>query len=611
MFDLLNLTGEVLRLGYAAESKTVFVQGQVLVECDGPADVMAVVQEGHRNRTVGSHELNKDSSRSHSILQLSLDRYVLDGETGATVVSRSKVMFVDLAGSERLKRSQSEGATAVESRYINKSLSTLGKVIAALSDPRARAQKTLGGGRDMTQRPSPADVFIPYRESMLTRLLQDSLGGTALTLMLACVSPAAAYLQESLMTLSYATRASRIENIPIVRVDSKDAVMMAMKREVHHLRAENRAMREKLSLPQEGAILEILASMPVLVPADAVLVQQRQEAPTEEAGQQTEPLHPSHLAPRLPVRMAVAAEDGVGKGRQLGRVRSRFASGNSTGGGGGSSGGLEGGGASSSSTGTSTGSGSGGGGTTLRITPGGIAIVTEGGEGLSTMQPPPGRGNGGAAAQRLADRSADRSSKQLIMDLQQGELAVLSEERDTLRTKHAAALARMAVLTGTLEEQKGAIKRLEAGLEEAKRAKLEAERGMQQVLVGASAAGWPLPFPLAPPLGPAAPGVVPLAGGGVYATAEGGALEQQQQQAMMQLAALQQQQQQLEQEAAAAQQRQHFLSSPGQQQQQQLFYQQQQRGGGGGGFAGSPKLGFPVGAGARAAYGLSPSGGGR
>ena len=160
-------------------------------------------------------------------------------------------MVVDLAGSERLKLSQSEGATAVESRYINKSLSTLGKVISALSDPRARAARPLGGGRDVAQRPSPADVFVPYRESMLTRLLQDSLGGTALTLMIACVSPAAAYLQESLMTLNYATRASRIENLPIIRVDSKDALMLAEEHVVRYKLMEKSREHQEQNLQRE------------------------------------------------------------------------------------------------------------------------------------------------------------------------------------------------------------------------------------------------------------------------------------------------------------------------------------------------------------------------
>ncbi len=575
----------MLPLGYSAESKTVFAQGQVLVECDSVEDVMAVVQEGHRNRTVGSHQLNKDSSRSHSVLQLSLERTAVDPDTGSAIRSRSKVMFVDLAGSERLKLSQSEGATAVESRFINKSLSTLGKVISALSDPRTRAARSLGGGRDLAQRPSPVDVFIPYRESMLTRLLQDSLGGTALTLMIACVSPAAAYLQESLMTLNYATRASRIENLPIIRVDSKDAIVLALKRDINHLRAENAAMREKLSLPAEGGVMEMLASMPVLVPADSVLVQQRQEAPVEDAGQQTEPLHPAHLAPRLPNRVGAAAEEGPGKGRALGRTRSRFAAGQGSGGG---SGGGEGGGGSS-------GGGGGGAPSLLRVTPGGIAIVTEGG----------GEGGGGAprgpGASRTAERLAERSSKQLVLDLQQGELAVLSEERDALRAKNAAAGARMAVLAGDLDAQRAQCRRLEAALSEANRAKLEAERSMQAVLVGASAAGWPLPFPLSPPLGSAAPGVVPLAttaafdGGGAYGASYASApaaLDAQQAAAVAQLAALQRQQAELEAAQAAAQRG--FLAPPG------ALLQAR----------GSPKP-FAAGAGARAAYGLSPQGGAR
>lgn len=185
-------------------------------------DVLAVVAEGHKNRTVGSHALNLDSSRSHSLLTLMLERVVTDEGTGTTVTRRSKVVFIDLAGSERLKESKSEGLAAVETRQINKSLHVLGKVIAALADrrPGARAAGGVpsrlgssgGGGGDDDA------VHIPYRDSKLTKLLMDSLGGSALTVMIACVSPATGFLEETLNTLQYAMRASKIENAPVVQV---------------------------------------------------------------------------------------------------------------------------------------------------------------------------------------------------------------------------------------------------------------------------------------------------------------------------------------------------------------------------------------------------------
>ena len=101
-------------------------------------------------------------------------------------------MFVDLAGSERLKESKATGVTMTETGAINKSLFTLGKVISALG------KKTKGGKlKD--------DKFVPYRDSKLTKLLMDSLGGSCMTLMIACCSPAESFLEETLSTLNYGT----------------------------------------------------------------------------------------------------------------------------------------------------------------------------------------------------------------------------------------------------------------------------------------------------------------------------------------------------------------------------------------------------------------------
>jgi hypothetical protein len=137
IFDLLNLTGDPLQLRFSHQLG-YFAQGMLVVQCDTVEEVMAVVSEGHRNRTVGSHALNLDSSRSHSLLTLLLERTIVDPGTGQSVQKRSKIMCVDLAGSERLKESKSEGLSALETRQINRSLFVLGKVIAALADKRNR-----------------------------------------------------------------------------------------------------------------------------------------------------------------------------------------------------------------------------------------------------------------------------------------------------------------------------------------------------------------------------------------------------------------------------------------------------------------------------------------
>lgn len=129
-----------------------------------------------------------------------------------------KISFVDLAGSERLKESQSEGIMAKETGQINKSLFTLGKVISMLSSKK-----------------DPSKInhkYIPFRDSKLTMLLQDSLGGTSKALMIACVSPSEAYVDETISTLNYATRTMNIKNKPILQMDAKEQIIFNLKREI-------------------------------------------------------------------------------------------------------------------------------------------------------------------------------------------------------------------------------------------------------------------------------------------------------------------------------------------------------------------------------------------
>lgn len=129
----------------------------MVVDCTSPDDLIAVLHEGMRNRKTGSHDLNKDSSRSHSILSVYLISEV-KAQDGHIFKKYGKISFVDLAGSERLKESKSQGEMMKETGNINKSLFTLGKVISCLSDKRKLAS------------------HIPYRDSKLTMLLMDSLG---------------------------------------------------------------------------------------------------------------------------------------------------------------------------------------------------------------------------------------------------------------------------------------------------------------------------------------------------------------------------------------------------------------------------------------------------
>jgi hypothetical protein len=152
-----------------------------------------------------------------------------------------KISFVDLAGSERLKESQSEGVMAKETGQINKSLFTLGKVISMLSSKDAAAK--------INQK------YIPFRDSKLTMLLQDSLGGTSRALMIACVSPSETYADETISTLNYATRTMNIKNKPIVQVDAKEQVIFNLKREIQLLQLENQYLK--------GQIMQLNGGQPV------------------------------------------------------------------------------------------------------------------------------------------------------------------------------------------------------------------------------------------------------------------------------------------------------------------------------------------------------------
>lgn len=173
----------------------------MVVECTSIQDLVAVLHEGIKNRHSGSHELNKDSSRSHSILTVYLISETENKEDNHVFKKYGKISFVDLAGSERLKESQSEGIMAKETGQINKSLFTLGKVISMLS---SKDSHKMNG------------KYIPFRDSKLTMLLQDSLGGTSKALMIACVSPSEVYTDETISTLNYATRTMNIKNKPIL-----------------------------------------------------------------------------------------------------------------------------------------------------------------------------------------------------------------------------------------------------------------------------------------------------------------------------------------------------------------------------------------------------------
>ncbi|KNC98298.1 uncharacterized protein SPPG_06694 [Spizellomyces punctatus DAOM BR117] len=237
--DLLSpSTASSLTVRYSA-SRGFYVENLLVLECHALGDCVAVLQEGLRNRTTRAHQLNEYSSRSHAMMTLYIDSERADPEGGLPLRQHGKISFVDLAGSEKVKESKTTGDMLTETFNINKSLLTLGNCISALSDPRKR------------------NGHIPYRDSNLTRLLADSLGGSGLALMIACISSSPHHSNETLKTLRYAQRAKRIQNRPAMHIEPRDEVVNSLKREIDQLRRENQHLKAMLSQgeiarPHEG-----------------------------------------------------------------------------------------------------------------------------------------------------------------------------------------------------------------------------------------------------------------------------------------------------------------------------------------------------------------------
>ncbi|XP_010254537.1 PREDICTED: kinesin-like protein KIN-4C [Nelumbo nucifera] len=190
-------------------------------------EMATFLSRGSLSRATGSTNMNSQSSRSHAIFTITMEQkkissaLVIDDDVGDDILC-SKLHLVDLAGSERAKRTGVDGLRFKEGIHINKGLLALGNVISALGDEKKRKE----GGH------------VPYRDSKLTRLLQDSLGGNSKTVMIACVSPADTNAEETLNTLKYANRARNIQNKAIVNRDPVAAQMQRMRNQIEQLQTE-------------------------------------------------------------------------------------------------------------------------------------------------------------------------------------------------------------------------------------------------------------------------------------------------------------------------------------------------------------------------------------
>ncbi|KAI2628068.1 P-loop containing nucleoside triphosphate hydrolase protein [Hypomontagnella submonticulosa] len=216
----LKIFDDTSRKGHA----TTVVQGMQESHIKNATEGIKLLQDGSLKRQVAATKCNDLSSRSHTVFTITAC-VKQTGEDGAEYVSAGKLNLVDLAGSENIQRSGAENKRAAEAGLINKSLLTLGRVINALVD---------------------RGSHIPYRESKLTRLLQDSLGGRTKTCIIATISPAKSNLEETISTLDYAFRAKNIRNKPQVNQRiNKEAMLREFTHEIERLRSELIATRQR------------------------------------------------------------------------------------------------------------------------------------------------------------------------------------------------------------------------------------------------------------------------------------------------------------------------------------------------------------------------------
>jgi kinesin family protein 1 len=187
-------------------------------------EIENLMDEGNKARTVAATNMNETSSRSHAVFTLTLTQKRHDTETTMDTEKVAKISLVDLAGSERATSTGATGARLKEGAEINRSLSTLGRVIAALADLSSGSKKK--------------NSMVPYRDSVLTWLLKDSLGGNSLTAMIAAISPADINYEETLSTLRYADSAKRIKNHAVVNEDPNARMIRELKEELAQLRSK-------------------------------------------------------------------------------------------------------------------------------------------------------------------------------------------------------------------------------------------------------------------------------------------------------------------------------------------------------------------------------------
>uniref|UniRef100_A0AAQ5YH68 Kinesin motor domain-containing protein n=1 Tax=Amphiprion ocellaris TaxID=80972 RepID=A0AAQ5YH68_AMPOC len=232
--DLLEVETASKDIHIREDKGNIVLCGVKECEVEGLDEVLSLLESGNTARHTGATQMNPNSSRSHTIFTVYMDQrrgssrlYGTATSSGPQMLS-SKFHFVDLAGSERILRTGNTGERLKESIQINSGLLALGNVIGALGDPKRKGS------------------HIPYRDSKITRILKDSLGGNSKTLMIACISPSSSDFDESLNTLNYATRARNIQNRATVNCKREPDRVEGLEQQIKALRRalENRQRSE-------------------------------------------------------------------------------------------------------------------------------------------------------------------------------------------------------------------------------------------------------------------------------------------------------------------------------------------------------------------------------
>ncbi|KAF0935236.1 hypothetical protein E2562_031272 [Oryza meyeriana var. granulata] len=270
VFDLLDTSHAALRLDSGSVAKAaaparvpiqiretanggITLAGVTEAEVKTKEEMASFLARGSSSRATGSTNMNSQSSRSHAIFTISIEQKKTSSASDKLAnndydILSSKFHLVDLAGSERAKRTGADGLRLKEGIHINRGLLALGNVISALGDEKKRKE----------------GAFVPYRDSKLTRLLQDSLGGNSKTVMIACISPADSNAEETINTLKYANRARNIQNKAVINRDPVTAEMQKLRSQLEQLQTEllfsrsgSAALEELQLLQQKVSLLEL------------------------------------------------------------------------------------------------------------------------------------------------------------------------------------------------------------------------------------------------------------------------------------------------------------------------------------------------------------------